>query len=245
MNIGDNIKSRCPFWDKIFSLLMSIILFLNSNPYPIMSVEIIEPEENIGIVEDIQESEPIIKEVVECCESSIDNIEIEKEFIQVSEPVEENIEIVELKSDEEIISEINVGLWGNGSEREKNLIAAGYNYEEIQSKINEQYYVATAKKEYPMLEKSVSYLTKLGGVYINPNTGLKETWYSQRVLPGGGLDIPGRHVNEEGIICDGDGYICISSSTYEKGTIIETSRGIGKVYDSGCAQGTLDIYVDW
>ena len=88
-------------------------------------------------------------------------------------------------------------------------------------------------------------LTKRGGVYWNPNTGLKETWYSQKVLPGGGLDIPGRHVNNEGFVCDGDGYICVSSSTYPKGTIIETSRGMGKVYDSGCAPGILDIYVDW
>lgn len=89
------------------------------------------------------------------------------------------------------------------------------------------------------------YLTKSGGVYWNPNTGLKETWYSQRVLPGGGLNIPGRHVNEEGFVCDGDGYICLASSTYAKGTVVDTSRGIGKVYDSGCAPGTIDIYTDW
>lgn len=88
-------------------------------------------------------------------------------------------------------------------------------------------------------------LTKRGGIYWNPYTGLKETWYSQRVLPGGGLDIPGRHVNEEGFVCDGDGYICVASSTYAKGTVVETSRGIGKVYDSGCAPGIIDIYTDW
>lgn len=89
------------------------------------------------------------------------------------------------------------------------------------------------------------YLTKRGGVYHNPYTGLKETWYSQRVLPGGGLDIPGRHVNDEGFVCDEDGYICVASSTYSKGAIIETSRGMGKVYDSGCAPGILDIYTNW
>lgn len=88
-------------------------------------------------------------------------------------------------------------------------------------------------------------LTKRGGVYWNPYTGLKETWYSQRVLPGGGLNIPGRHVNEEGFVCDEDGYICLASSTYEKGTIVETSRGMGKVYDCGCAPGIIDLYVDW
>ncbi len=86
-------------------------------------------------------------------------------------------------------------------------------------------------------------LTKSKGVvYYN---GHRETWYSQRVLPGGGLNIPGRHVDENGIIRDGDGYICVASSDYPKGTIVETSLGTGKVYDSGCASGTIDIYTDW
>ncbi len=81
-----------------------------------------------------------------------------------------------------------------------------------------------------------------GVVYYN---GHKETWYSQRVLPGGGLNIPGRHVDENGLIRDGDGYICVASSDLPKGTLIETSLGMGKVYDSGCASGTIDIYTDW
>lgn len=87
-------------------------------------------------------------------------------------------------------------------------------------------------------------LTKSGGVnYFN---GRKETWYSQRVLPGGGLDIPGRHVNaEDGTVRDGDGYICVAASDLPYGTVVETSLGMGKVYDTGCAPGTTDIYVDW
>ena len=86
-------------------------------------------------------------------------------------------------------------------------------------------------------------LTKSKGVnYFN---GHKETWYSQRVLPGGGLKIPGRHVDGQGLVCDGDGYICVASSDYSKGTIVETSLGTGKVYDCGCASGTIDIYTDW
>ena len=86
-------------------------------------------------------------------------------------------------------------------------------------------------------------LTKSKGVvYFN---GHKETWYSQKVLPGGGLKIPGRHVNSRGLVCDEDGYICVASSDYKKGTIVETSLGTGKVYDSGCAKNTIDIYCDW
>jgi hypothetical protein len=86
-------------------------------------------------------------------------------------------------------------------------------------------------------------LTKSKGVnYFN---GHRETWYSQRVLPGGGLRIPGRHVDERGLVCDENGYICVASSDYSWGTIVETSLGTGRVYDSGCASGTIDIYCDW
>lgn len=91
---------------------------------------------------------------------------------------------------------------------------------------------------------SGDHLTKSGGVYYY--NGRKETWYSQRVLPGGGLDIPGRHVNaEDGTVRDEDGYICVAASDLPKGTVVETSLGTGKVYDTGCAPGTTDIYVDW
>lgn len=82
----------------------------------------------------------------------------------------------------------------------------------------------------------------VGVVYFN---GHRETYYSQRVLPGGGLDIPGRHVASDGTIRDANGYICVASSDYPKGTIVETSLGTGMVYDSGCASGTIDIYTDW
>ena len=72
------------------------------------------------------------------------------------------------------------------------------------------------------------------------------TWYSERVLPGGGLKIPGRRTDENGYICDEDGYICLASSTLSKGTILNTPFGKqGKIYDSGCAVGTVDVYVGW
>lgn len=87
-------------------------------------------------------------------------------------------------------------------------------------------------------------LTRSGGV--NYYNGRRETWYSQRVLPGGGLKIPGRHVDpSDGTVRDGDGYICVAASDTPKGTVVQTSLGAGKVYDSGCAAGTNDIYVDW
>lgn len=86
-------------------------------------------------------------------------------------------------------------------------------------------------------------LTRSGGV--NWFNGRKETWYSQRVLPGGGLKIPGRHVASDGTIRDADGYIVVAASDLAYGSIVETSLGTGKVYDTGCAAGTTDVYVDW
>lgn len=81
-----------------------------------------------------------------------------------------------------------------------------------------------------------------GVVYYN---GHRETYYSQKVLPGGGLNIPGRHVAEDGTIRDADGYICVASSDLPWGSVVETSLGTGKVYDCGCASGTIDVYTDW
>ena len=83
-----------------------------------------------------------------------------------------------------------------------------------------------------------------GVVYYN---GHRETWYSQKVLPGNGLNIPGRHVADDGTIRDGDGYIVVASdlSYRSRGSVVQTSLGPGKVYDTGCAYGTIDIYVNW
>ena len=77
--------------------------------------------------------------------------------------------------------------------------------------------------------------------------GVRYTWYSQNVLPGGGLtelNANGRHV-EGGYVVDGDGYIAVASSDYEKGTVIETPFGTAKVYDTGCASGTIDVYTNF
>lgn len=217
----DEISYRCPVRDRIFSFMTAMIILMNTISFPIGTKAEVKP----------QIAEPTAEVVVQE-EIIVENI-VEPEALK--------------KSTDEIINEINAGKWGCGEDRKNNLIAAGYDYYEIQSKINDQYAAMEPLRTEIRQTQHVysSYLTKNGGVYNNPYTGLKETWYSQRVLPGRGLDIPGRHVNEEGFVCDGDEYICVASSTYPRGTIIETSRGIGKVYDSGCKPGILDVYVDW
>ena len=75
--------------------------------------------------------------------------------------------------------------------------------------------------------------------------GYRYTWYSQQVLPGDGLDIPGRHVDDEGYVRDEDDRIVLASSDLEYGAEVDTPYGPGKVYDSGCDSGTLDVYTDW
>lgn len=81
-----------------------------------------------------------------------------------------------------------------------------------------------------------------GRIWFNGHT---ETYYSQKVLPGAGLNIPGRHIASDGTIRDKDGYIVLASDDYPKGTVVETSLGAGKVYDSGSGKGNIDLYTDW
>ena len=73
--------------------------------------------------------------------------------------------------------------------------------------------------------------------------GLKFTYYSQSVLPGGGLQIPGRHVNKDGYVSDRDGYIVLAGSA-PKGTVYDTPFGYqGKIYDRGTVGNHLDVYI--
>lgn len=71
--------------------------------------------------------------------------------------------------------------------------------------------------------------------------GNKYTYYSQSVLPGTGLNIPGRHL-DGGFVKDGDGYIVIANDA-PKGTVVDTPFGAGKVYDRGTYGNHMDIYV--
>lgn len=73
--------------------------------------------------------------------------------------------------------------------------------------------------------------------------GYRFTFYSQQVLPGSGLNIPGRHVNEAGYVSDADGFIVLAGS-HPKGTVFETPFGYpGKIYDRGTFGNHLDVYI--
>lgn len=77
--------------------------------------------------------------------------------------------------------------------------------------------------------------------------GHHETRYSTNEASGKNTswEIPGKHVADDGTIRDADGYICVASSDHKHGTIVMTSVGPGKVYDTGCSHGTIDVYTNW
>ena len=87
---------------------------------------------------------------------------------------------------------------------------------------------------------------RFSGVHQD-SSGYSYTYYSENVLPGGGLNIPGRHVGDEGYVRDGDGNLCVASSDLPQGTVVSVPFGSGTavVYDSGCSSGVLDVYVSW
>jgi hypothetical protein len=77
--------------------------------------------------------------------------------------------------------------------------------------------------------------------------GHHETWYSTNEGCGQttAVLIPGKHVADDGTIRDEDGYICVASSDLKMYSIVMTSVGPGKVYDTGCSSGTIDVYTNW
>lgn len=76
--------------------------------------------------------------------------------------------------------------------------------------------------------------------------GFKYTYYSQSVLPGPGLNIPGRHVSSLGYVTDGNGYIVgASNASIPKGTVFNSPFGAPiKIYDRcpECSPNWIDIY---
>ena len=79
-----------------------------------------------------------------------------------------------------------------------------------------------------------------GVIYQN---GIRYTYYSSNVLYH--YRTPEWNAGSDGIYRDSAGYIVVASSDNSKGSIVSTPFGAGKVYDSGCASGTIDIYTNF
>lgn len=121
-------------------------------------------------------------------------------------------------------------------------------YEETyseQESYEEDYEGASYEEEDAITADESTDLETMGVIYDGDT---RYTWYSERVLPGGGLtelNESGRYTDEEGFVRDGDGFIAVASSDHEIGTELDTPWGAARVYDSGCDSGTVDVYTGW
>lgn len=80
------------------------------------------------------------------------------------------------------------------------------------------------------------------GVWQDEN--YRYTWYSSNVLYH--YRTPEWTAGSDGIYRDSEGYVVVASSDHPQGTVIEnTPFGAAKVYDTGCASGTLDVYTNF
>lgn len=79
-----------------------------------------------------------------------------------------------------------------------------------------------------------------GVIYQN---GIRYTYYSSNVLYH--YRTPEWNTGSDGIYRDSAGYIVVASSDHSQGSVVSTPFGAGKVYDSGCASGTIDIYTNF
>lgn len=127
------------------------------------------------------------------------------------------------------------------------LIKSGRTWAKVRYKKQE----LVCRKKYLLDERSPkkytgAYFRKAGAIWWHSK---KYTWYSQRVLPdpSNWLGIKGKHVDEQGFICDKWDYIALGSNVGNRGKIVATPFGkFGKVYDAGYVGSYwYDCYTDW
>ena len=122
-----------------------------------------------------------------------------------------------------------------------NIVNAAKEARDAENAAQQATYSSSGSGEYYSGNYSGSYYDFLtaGIVYHNGN---KFSYYSQSVLPGGGLNIPGRHT-DGGFVRDGDGYICVANDG-PLGSVISTPWGDAKIYDRGTSGNHYDVYVE-
>lgn len=76
--------------------------------------------------------------------------------------------------------------------------------------------------------------------------GWKYTYYSEYVLPGEGLKIPGRHSDGK-FVRDENDFLCVASNEHPYGSKVETPFGTAIVYDmvGDDVTGIIDLYVSF
>ena len=174
---------------------------------------------------------------------SANNLKVTEEALDMKNVVASAIDVKEGNKEKIKTSELSINI------DMETAPAAYLKIEKVFSEISTEEAIAalndgTLKMEYSAVYSYNGLNKRRGAIYYN---GHRETYYSEKVLPGNGLRIPGRHVADDGTIRDENGYICVAADPgfLARGTVLITSLGPAKVYDSGCAYGTVDIYVNW
>lgn len=108
----------------------------------------------------------------------VTNLDYGKNAVSTSEHVKEPVKPT-TKSTDEIAKEVIAGKWGNGDDRKKRLTSAGYDYNTIQSRVNEM-----LKKPVAETPKTIAYKTKVN-TSLNVRKGPGTSYPVVTTLPNG------------------------------------------------------------
>lgn len=139
-------------------------------------------------------------------------------------------------------------------DQEQELIKERIEQEKEAARIAEEQALLAQQEQAAYIEEAQAYYSEpvsydYNGAGLNPSSGVnyhngwRETYYSSNVLYH--YQTPEWTVGSDGVYRDADGYVIVASSSDSHGTVVDTSFGAGKVYDTGCAAGTHDIYTNW
>jgi len=221
-------------------------ILLSTSPF--LELSTVEAKKEVSKTES-SIAESSVEESSEETESSISESSVEESSEEIESSIEEAESLVE-STEESYETKDETDEVEYSYEEEEEYIYEDESYEEYIEEDNydetydDEYIVedAVSQDDYDVIYTPVDF-QNLG--IINWG-GWSWTFYSQQVLPGEGLTIPGRHVDYNGYVCDENDYICLASSSLDKGTVVDTPFGkMGKVYDCGCPTYILDVYVDW
>ena len=120
------------------------------------------------------------------------------------------IETAPKKSVDEIVDEVIAGKWGNGAERKSNLENAGYNYSEIQAKVNARFKNSTAApKPTPSIQKPTAPITNYFPKYNGSSYSLVDALKSLGI--NSALSYRGKIAQANGIVKKSALYIGLKS----------------------------------
>lgn len=105
-----------------------------------------------------------------CVETIVSKAGLSKKVTETTSSTSTTTNTVVSKSVEEIAKEVIAGKWGNGNNRKTNLEAAGYNYTEIQNKVNELCGVSSTTVSAPKVNYYARYFGTSGSIVTALNS---------------------------------------------------------------------------